>query len=341
MRTALAVTSILALGLTACTTSDPGDADADEADVAADGDAAAEEPGEPSDEVPEGDGELIYLVSKGFQHRFWQAVKEGAEEAGDEFNYKIQFVGPDDETKVTQQLDQLKSALDAQPIAIGLAALDTDAAEPVLQQIEDAEIPLVAFDSGVDSDLPVTTVQTDNYAAAEEAAKHAIELVGDEGIIGQVCHDQTSQTGKERCEGFAEYIEENAPGIEMVDPQYAHEVGLAANTAKAMIQANPEIDAIYGTNEASASGVVQGVDESGADVIVIGFDSGKTQLEAIEKGKMAGAVTQSPVKMGYQTVVAAIQAANGIEQPKIIDSGFAWYDESNMDDEEIAANLYE
>ena len=68
---------------------------------------------------------------------------------------------------MTQQLDQLKSAVDAQPIAIGLAALDTDAAEPVLQQIEEAGIPLVAFDSGVDSDLPLTTVQTDNYAAMD------------------------------------------------------------------------------------------------------------------------------------------------------------------------------
>lgn len=45
--------------------------------------------------------------------------------------------------------------------------------------------------------------------------------------------------------------------------------------------------------------------------------------------------------MGYETVVAAIRAINGEELPEVIDSGFQWYDASNMDDPEVAANLYE
>ena len=200
----------------------------------------------------------------------------------------------------------------------------------------------MAFDSGVDSDLPVTTVSTDNEAAAQEAAKHMIELVGGKGTVGVICHDQTSQTGKQRCNGFVDYVKANAADINLLEPQVAGEVGLAANTAKAMIQANPDIVGVYGTNEAAATGAVQGVTESGAkDIKVVGFDSGKTQLEAIRDGRMAGAITQSPVKMGYETVVAAIRAVNGIEQPKVIDSGFAWYDATNIDDPEIAANLYE
>lgn len=354
LRTAIAATSLLALGLTACTTSTPTDT-AEPEDTPAAGTTAAEEPTTaeettdaaettPADEgeVPQGNGETIYLVSKGFQHRFWQAVNEGATQAGEEFNYNIQFVGPDDETKVTQQLDQLQTALDSNPIAIGFAALDTGAAEPLLDEIDAAGIPMIAFDSGVDSDIPLTTVQTDNTAAAAEAAKHMIELTGGEGTVGMVCHDQTSQTGKQRCDGFADYITENAPGITLLEPQVAGEVALAANTAKAMIQANPGIIGIYGTNEAAASGTVQGVAESGVeDLVVIGFDSGKTQLEAVRDGRMAGAVTQAPVLMGYETVVAAIKAINGQELPEIIDSGFQWYDASNMDDPEIAANLYE
>ena len=341
LRSVLIGSSALALALTAaCSTSTPAQTPAEPAPTTS---APAPETSAPAPgDVPQGNGELLYLVSKGFQHRFWQAVKEGAEQAGTEYNYKIEFVGPDDETKVTQQLDQLKAALDAKPIAIGLAALDTGAADPVLQQIQAAGIPLVAFDSGVDSDLPVTTVQTDNEAAAQEAAKRMIELVGGKGTIGVVCHDQTSQTGKQRCNGFADYIKANAPDIKLLEPQVAGEVGLAANTAKAMIQANPDIVGIYGTNEAAATGSVQGVTESGVTGIkVVGFDSGKTQLEAIRDGRMAGAITQSPVKMGYETVVAAIRAVNNIEQPKIIDSGFAWYDATNIDDPEIAANLYE
>ncbi|MBK7820011.1 MAG: ABC transporter substrate-binding protein [Tessaracoccus sp.] len=344
LRSALVASSVLALGLTACGTSTSGTTtDPTQPAKTTPAPGATDTATTPATgDIPKGNGELIYLVSKGFQHRFWQAVNEGAEQAGTEYGYKVQFVGPDDETKVTQQLDQLGAALDAKPIAIGLAALDTGAAQPVLDKIQAANIPLVAFDSGVDSDLPVATVQTDNQAAAEEAAKHMIELLGGTGTLGVICHDQTSQTGKQRCNGFVDYVKANATGIKLLEPQVAGEVGLAANTAKAMIQANPDITGIYGTNEAAATGAVQGVTESGAkDIKVVGFDSGKTQLEAIRDGRMAGAITQAPVKMGYETVVAAIKAVNGIEQPKVIDSGFAWYDASNIDDPEIAANLYE
>lgn len=339
---AVAAAGTMALGLAACSTSTDTSKPAEEA--ASGTTATTEEAAEESTDVPKGDGtKTIYLVSKGFQHRFWQAVKEGAEQAGEEFNYKVEFVGPDDETKVTQQLDQLTAALDTKPAAIGLAALDTGAASSILDQIKAAEIPLVAFDSGVDSDLPLTTVATDNYAAAEEAAKHMIELLKDKtGSVGLICHDATSQTGKQRCQGFKEYFAKNAPeGLKLLDEQIAGEVGKAADTSKAIIQANSDIVGMYGSNEAAATGAIQGANESGKTLTVVGFDSGKTQIAAIKDGSQAGAITQAPKLIGYKTVTAAIQAINGIALPKTIDSGFYWYDKSNIEDPTIAPNLYE
>ena len=341
-RIAVAAAGTMALGLAACSTSTDTSKPAEEA--ASGTTATTEEAAEESTDVPKGDGtKTIYLVSKGFQHRFWQAVKEGAEQAGEEFNYKVEFVGPDDETKVTQQLDQLTAALDTKPAAIGLAALDTGAASSILDQIKAAEIPLVAFDSGVDSDLPLTTVSTDNYAAAEEAAKHMIELLKDKtGSVGLICHDATSQTGKQRCQGFKDYFAKNAPeGLKLLDEQIAGEVGKAADTSKAIIQANSDIVGMYGSNEAAATGAIQGANESGKTLTVVGFDSGKTQIAAIKDGSQAGAITQAPKLMGYKTVTAAIQAINGIALPKTIDSGFYWYDKSNIEDPTIAPNLYE
>lgn len=343
---AVAAAGTMALGLAACSTSTPTstDAKASGSDAAASSSDKAADTTKESTDVPAGDGtKTIYLVSKGFQHRFWQAVKEGAEDAGKEFNYKIQFVGPDDETKVTQQLDQLQAALDTQPAAIGLAALDSGAATPLLNQIKSANIPLIAFDSGVDSDLPLTTVSTDNYAAAQEAAKHMIELLkGKSGSVGLVCHDATSTTGKQRCQGFKDYFAENKPeGLKLLDEQIAGEVGKAADTSKAIIQANSDIVGMYGSNEAAASGAIQGATESGKELVVVGFDSGKTQINAIKAGTQAGAITQAPKLMGYKTVTAAIQAINGIALPKTIDSGFYWYDKTNIDAADISPNLYE
>ena len=211
------------------------------------------------------------------------------------------------------------------PAAIGFAALDSGSAEPVLEEIQQAGIPMVAFDSGVDSTIPKTTVSTDNMAAAGVAAKHMSELLGGKGTVGMVCHDQTSATGKQRCEGFQEWMKTNAPDIKLLEPQYAGEVGLAANTSKALITANSDINGIYGSNEATAIGALQGVNESGKKLTLVGFDSGKAQIDAIKAGTEAGAITQAPVKMGYETVIAGIKAANGMELPPTIDSGYSWF----------------
>ena len=346
---AAAAVGTLALGMAACSTSTDatGGSSGSSTKTESSGASKVDTSGEMQDwekAAVKGDGtQTIYLVSKGFQHRFWQAVKEGAEQAGEELGYQVKFVGPQDETKVTEQTDQLKSALDSGPAAIGFAALDSNAAADLLSEIKSKNIPVVAFDSGVESDIPVTTVQTNNTKAAEEAAQHMIELLkGKSGSVGMVCHDSTSTTGKQRCEGFKEYFKANAPAdLKLLDEQIAGEVTKAADTSKAIIQANDDIVGMYGSNEAAASGIVQGSQETGKDVTVVGFDSGKTQIDAIKAGTEAGAVTQSPVKIGYYTVKAAVAAINGAELPDVIDSGFAWYDKSNIDSDEIKANLYE
>ena len=75
-----------------------------------------------------GDGEMyIAMVSKGFQHQFWQAVKKGAEEKAEELGVKITFEGPAAETEIAQQLEMLTTAIDKNPDAIAYAALDPEA----------------------------------------------------------------------------------------------------------------------------------------------------------------------------------------------------------------------
>jgi ribose transport system substrate-binding protein len=287
----------------------------------------------------------IAIVSKGFQHQFWQAVKQGAEQAADEFDVEISFEGPDTEADVDQQITMLQTALDKGPDAIGFAALDSQAADPLLQQAQDAGIPVVAFDSGVDSDIPITTASTDNKAAAAEAAKHMADAIGHSGKVALVVHDQTSVTGVDRRDGFVEYMEENEPDIEIVDTQYGGgDQAKSADLAKAIISANPDLKGIYGSNEGSAIGVVQAVKELGltADqLVVVGFDSGKAQIDAITEGQMLGAITQNPIGIGYETVKAAVEAIDGDDVPESIDTGYYWYDATNIGDDEIQAVIYE
>lgn len=293
-----------------------------------------------------GDGKKPYvaIVSKGFQHQFWQAVKSGAEKAAGEFDVEISFEGPDTESDVDQQIQMLQTALDKNPAAIGFAALDSQAAGPLLEQAKSSNIPVIAFDSGVDSDVPLATAATDNKAAAAEAAKQMVKAIGGKGKVAMVVHDQTSVTGVDRRDGFVEYIKKNAPDVEIVDTQYSGDQAKAADLAKTMISAHPDLKGIYGSNEGAATGVVQAVKELNLpknQLTVIGFDSGAAQVQAIKDGLMLGAITQNPVGIGYETVKAAVEAIDGKTLPKTIDTGFYWYTAENVDDPEIAAVLYE
>lgn len=284
----------------------------------------------------------VPLISKGFQHQFWQAVKAGADKAGAELGVEVTFEGPDNESQVDKQIDMLATALAKKPAAIGFAALDSQAAIPLLKQAQEAKIPVIAFDSGVDSDIPVATASTDNIAAAALAADKLAELIGDAGKVAVVAHDQTSRTGVDRRDGFVNRIKEAHPNVEIVTIEYGGGDHLkSTEITKAILTANPDIKGIFGTNEGSAIGVVNGVKEAGAKVVVVGYDSGKAQKDAIRDGTMAGAITQNPVGIGYETVKAAVAASKGEAVEKNIDTGFYWYDKTNIDKPEIAAVLYD
>ena len=284
----------------------------------------------------------IPLISKGFQHQFWQAVKTGAEQAAKDLNVRISFEGPDSETMVDKQIDMLSAALAKNPKALGFAALDSQAAIPLLRKAQAAKIPVVAFDSGVEGDIPVTTAATNNIAAAALAADKMAELIGGEGDVALVVHDQTSRTGIDRRDGFVNRIKEKNPKINIVSIQYGAGDHLkSTEITKSILQANPRLKGMFGANEGSAIGVVNGAKESNRRLVIIGYDSGKQQKQAIRDGLMAGAITQNPVGIGYKTVEAAVKALKGERLEKTIDTGFFWYDKSNIDDPKIASVLYD
>lgn len=299
----------------------------------------------PSSSAAAGGGTKPYIpvISKGFQHQFWQAVKLGAENAAKDLNVDITFEGPENESQVDKQMEMLQAALDKKPSALCFAALDSKAAIPLLEKAKAANIPVVGFDSGVDSDIPVTTAATDNIAAAATAADKMAELIGGSGKVGVIVHDQTSRTGIDRRDGFVNEMKAKYPNIQIIGPQYGGGDQLkSTDLAKAMIQANPDIKGFFGANEGSAIGVVNAVKElnRAGQIVVIGYDSGQAQIDAINSGLEAGAITQNPIGIGYKCVESAVKAIKGESLPKTIDTGFYWYDKTNITDPKIAAVLY-
>src|SRR4051794_37291569 len=285
----------------------------------------------------------IPIISKGFQHQFWQAVKLGSEKAAKDFNVKTNFEGPESESQVDKQIEMLQAELDKKPAALCFAALDSKAAIPLLQKAKDQNIPVIGFDSGVDSDIPVTTAATDNIAAAGAAADKMAEMIGDSGEVALVVHDQTSRTGIDRRDGFVNRMKEKHPNVKIVDIQYGGGDQLkSTDLAKTIIQAHPDLKGMFGANEGSIIGVLNAVKElnKAGKIVVIGYDSGQQQIDAIKSGTEAGAITQDPIGIGYKCVEAAVKALKGEQVPKTIDTGYHWYDKTNIDAADIAALLY-
>ncbi len=286
----------------------------------------------------------IPVISKGFQHQFWQAVKLGSQNAAKDFNVDITFEGPETEAMVDKQVEMFQTALDKHPAAICLAAVDSKAFAPLLQKAKDANIPVIGFDSGVDSDIPVSTAATDNIAAAAAAADKMASLIGGSGEVAIIAHDQTSRTGIDRVKGFTDQVKNKYPNIKIVDTQYGGGDQLkSTDIAKAIIQAHPNLKGFFGANEGSIIGVLNAAKElniGGDKLVIIGYDSGQKQIDAINSGLEAGAITQDPIGIGYKCVEAAVKAMKGESLPKTIDTGFMWFDKTNIDDPKIQAVLY-
>jgi len=286
----------------------------------------------------------IAMISKGFQHQFWQAVKQGALKAGVDLNVDVTFEGPETEAMVDKQMEMLQTALDKKPSGIAFAALDSKAAIPLLQKAKDQGIPVVGFDSGVDSDIPLTTAATDNIAAAATAADHMATLIGpDGGEVALICHDQTSRTGIDRTKGFTDQINNKYPKLKLIDTEFgAGDPLKSTDIAKAVMTAHPNLKGYFGCNEGSMKGVMNAAKELGKEgkIVMIGYDAGQQLLDEINSGVVAGAITQDPIGIGYKSVQALVDALAGKTLPKFIDTGFHWYDKTNINDPAIAALLY-
>ncbi|MCL2865642.1 MAG: substrate-binding domain-containing protein [Lachnospiraceae bacterium] len=170
-----------------------------------------------TNDAPAGGGENIQIVSKGFQHQFWQAVLQGAEEAAEELGVTINFVGPNSESDIADQVQMFQNAINQHPAAIGLAALDTEALLDGIAQAQAEGIPIIGFDSGV-PDAPAGSIlanaSTDNYAAGQLAANEGWNagirdrVVNANGSvrIGVLSQDATSESIINRGLGFIDQI---------------------------------------------------------------------------------------------------------------------------------------
>ena len=339
-------------------------------------DSTPAQPG--NDTAPTADDDLfIAVISKGFQHQFWQAVNAGAQAAAEEYGVRITFEGPDSETDIDVQVNMINQQLAMNPDAIALAALSTEAVLSQLQQAYDANIPIVGFDSGV-PEAPAGQVQanasTDNVAAAAIGADHMFPAIQEQiaaataenpVIIAVLSQDVTSESITGRTRGFAEQMHRLAGGvndsvaitggfgaINTGDAGAAVRIDVVVGATPSIVDmtsaANgiltlPGLAGVFCSNEGAANGVLAAINAGASvpeGVMIVGFDAGTVQKAAVEAGIFMGAITQDPFQIGFQAVSLAVRAVRG-EAISDVDTGAKWWDASNMHNPDIALLLYD
>ncbi|MGK0467464.1 ABC transporter substrate-binding protein [Clostridium sp.] len=286
----------------------------------------------------------IPVISKGWEQQYWQSVKMGAEKAAKDYNIRITVEAPEADIAVNKQIEMIDSALSRNPDALVLAAVNSKAVIHELEKAKSLNIPVIGFDSGVNSDILVTTVATDNNSAGSLAADKMAVAIAQKGEIAVICHDAVSTTGTQRRDGFLNRIKEKYPRIEVVDVKYGNgDHGMSKKITETIIEKHPNIKGIFATNEGSAYGLINGITEKNkiGKIVIVGFDAGKFQKNAVRSGVMIGAITQDPVMVGYKAVEAAVKVLKGETLPKNIDIGYKWYDKTNVDDEKLKTLLYD
>lgn len=269
-----------------------------------------------------GEGGNYAIVVKSLADQYWVLLKAGAEAKAEELGVTVDVIGPNAESEVQQQADMIQNKIGEGVDGLGVAPSNPDTVTTVLQQADDAGIPVIA----VDTDLPdyankKSFIGTGNEAAGEQGGKYAAELVGSgkkavilRGRQGDTTHDQ-------REAGFKKGLE--AGGVEILEIKACDsEAEKAMNTMMDMMNRYEQIDIVCTTADSMAQGAQRAIENAGAEIPVIGFDGTIPVAELIAQGSVIkGSVAQSPYDMGQLAVEKLVALSKGETIEDRIDSG--------------------
>jgi ribose transport system substrate-binding protein len=204
-------------------------------------------------------------------------------------------------------------------IAMGYKAIlfnPTDADGSVLNvtRARDAGIPTFCMDREINSrDAAVTQLLSDNFTGCVKLGLYFVKEMNQKGryveILGLVGDNNTWN----RSRGFHSVVDE-FPDLVMVAQQSANfDRNTAMEVMESIMQAHPDIDAVFCGNDAMALGAYQAILSAGkaGKIKVFGFDGSDDALRSIATSRMSATVMQFPVMMAGMSAVLADRYLNG------------------------------
>jgi ribose transport system substrate-binding protein len=256
----------------------------------------------------------IGVVPKGLSHVFWKSVKAGADRAGKELGVQIKWDGPPNESEVNTQMRIIGDMRNRGVDALVVAPVSKTAISDLLAESK-KKMPVVVFDSGSTFTDYDAFVATDNFKGGQLAGQAMLKLLGDRKNVklAMIKYGPESESTLQREAGFVSIVKDN-PNIKLLDNQYAGDSKDKAQTMTAnLLQAQPDINAIFSSNESTTNGALGALDQAKrlGQITFVGFDSSEVLVEALDKGNIQALVLQDPVQMGYLSVKAAVAALRG------------------------------
>jgi ribose transport system substrate-binding protein len=209
----------------------------------------------------------VIVIPKGTTHEFWMAVHAGALQAAQQLgSVEIIWLGPQKEDDRVQQIALVQSAVAAGVDGIALAPLDSRALVPPVEDAVARGIPVVIFDSGIETSKMVSFIATDNYHGGVLAARRLGEVLNGRGKVILLRYAVGSESTEQREKGFTETLAKEFPGLSLLsDTEYA---GPTSDSAQQKSQSlvtryRGQVDGIFCPNESSTFGMLRALEGAG------------------------------------------------------------------------------
>lgn len=236
-------------------------------------------------------------------------MREMVEANGDE------LIAVDPANDVTKQIPMVEDLIVQNIDGMFMNPVDAEGILPALDQLKEAEIPIIGFDTEVaDMSYLVSYAGSDNYNAGKVCGEDLVKRCPDGGKI-IVLDSPTMQSVTDRTNGFLEAID--GKGFEIVGQQDAKgNLQVAQGLAEDLLTANPDVVAIFGGNDPTALGALAAAKGQGfTDLLIYGVDGSPDIKAELAKGDsmIAGTGAQSPVTIAETAVELMYKYLDGEE----------------------------
>ncbi len=266
----------------------------------------------------------VALVLKTLNHPYFVEMRRGAQDAADRLGLTLQVQAADREIDVEKQMQIVENLIQTGIQVLCITPSGSREIVSALVKARDAKIPIVVIDTRLDPKAaadagvrPATFVGSDNYAGGRLAAEYLVKATGGKAHVAILEGIPGHETGDSRLRGFRDAIK-TAPGITIVASQPANwERDQGFNVFQNMLQAHPDIDALFACSDLMALGAVEAIAAAGrtGSIHVVGFDALDDAKKAIANGTMDASVAQFPGDMGRTAVESAAKVIGGEPLP--------------------------